>query len=182
MEIELLGQCEMNDASLVRVHWSKHKWRGRRPNLPGRMMGHRSQFCFPRRAIIVGVTNDPMALRQFASEGLVQDLLQRVQQLTPLIKQQSIVGAINRQQTSLVGLFRRRVQIEARTAKDRVGQVFDPRIDLVHGFKSGLYRNGVGNDYRRVSAEVGTAEIGYGSFLRTYTSPRLVRPPLVAMV
>ena len=104
----------MNDAALIAVHRSKDKCGSGCSYLTRRVMRHCAEFSLACGAIVVGVADDPLAPWQTAPDCLVEDLLQRVKQLTALIQQEAVVWSVDGYETALFDLARRRVQTETR--------------------------------------------------------------------
>ncbi|HEY8204432.1 MAG TPA: hypothetical protein VIF81_06880 [Pyrinomonadaceae bacterium] len=95
VQIRLVSQREMNNAPLVAIHRPKDKRRTRGPNLARGVVGHCPQLSLAGRTIIVSVADDPLALWQTTADGLVENLLKGIEQLTTLIQQQAIVCTVD---------------------------------------------------------------------------------------
>src|SRR5881409_3673520 len=121
----------MDNTSLHGLHWPENKRRRRRANLTRRVICHSSQFRLARRAIIVRVTNDSLSLGKRTAKGLIQNLLQSIQQFAALPQEQPAIVAFNSQQTTEFGLRSFRAQIKTCACKNRIQELFSSCASLV---------------------------------------------------
>src|SRR4051812_37598946 len=100
MKVAFLCEEEMNDAALVGVHWSKGEGHACGANTFGGMTSHRAQFGFTGGAKIFDIANDAFAPGQLSSEGLIEQVLKRFEQLAAFVEQQRSIGPVNIEEAS----------------------------------------------------------------------------------
>ena len=93
----------MDNASFTWLHRTKHKCRRCGAHLAGGMFSHRPQFRFPGGPIIIGIADNPLAFWQLPPQDLIENLLERIQQFTAFIQEQTAVRAFDSKETTEIG-------------------------------------------------------------------------------
>jgi hypothetical protein len=83
-EIRAISQGQVNNTSLVRAHRLKCKRHSGLSYTTRGQVSHRLELSLARGAKTVYVTNKPLARRQTSAENLVDEVLQRFEQLAGL--------------------------------------------------------------------------------------------------
>src|SRR6185369_15772866 len=108
----------MDNASLIRAHWFERKRDARLPHAIGGEISHRLQLSFTCRAKSVNVTNEPFSAGEASSEHLIDQVLQRFEQLSGLRLQQFGVVALDVQHLATDCLLHFHTQLQARHVED----------------------------------------------------------------
>src|SRR5437867_10669379 len=112
----------MNHSAFTWIHWSENERARSSAHLLCRVFRHCAQLRFSSRAIIVCVTNYSLALGQRPSERLIQNLLERIEQLAALIQKDAAIGALDRNQATEIRVEDCRPKVEARPQQNRLNQ------------------------------------------------------------
>ena len=72
----------MDNASFISAHWFKRKRDACLSHAIGGEFGHRLQLCLTRGAKSVNVANEPLSGGEASSEHLIDQMLQRFEQLS----------------------------------------------------------------------------------------------------
>jgi hypothetical protein len=84
----------MNDAPLTCVHGTEGECQTRLAYAAGRMLGHSPQLRFSRCSKTFYIENKPLSLVETSAKRLVQQMLERVKQLSTLCLQEVGIRAI----------------------------------------------------------------------------------------
>jgi hypothetical protein len=84
LEILRFSEGEVNNSPLIRIHFAEDKCGSARAYSVCSKLGHRAELGFPGCTKAFDIANKPLALCQLASKGLVQEMLQCLQELAAL--------------------------------------------------------------------------------------------------
>src|SRR6266568_289430 len=96
------------------------------------MKCHSAKFSLARGAIVPRVTNNSLTFWEVAANRLVQNLLQRVEQLASLAEKQFTVSTLDGHQTTSVAQRGGGVEFKARALEKRIDQFFSCGTRLTH--------------------------------------------------
>src|ERR1044071_1797820 len=122
----------MYDTPLVCVHRAEREGHAVRAYASGRVPRHRAKLGLTNRSEAVNVADKVCILREFAREGLVDEVLKRVKKFAALASENVRVRAVDVESATVFALVRFRVQVEARGGEDIVQELLSLLVDCVH--------------------------------------------------
>jgi hypothetical protein len=124
------------DATFVGIHRSESESGLRVAYALGGVARHRAKLCFSGSAEVLHVANKAFALRKSAPERLIDEMLDRAQQLAAFTAQKRRILAVQFQQTTFRRLGRPCREFELATAEDLIQKCLRLLASFVHKLHS----------------------------------------------